>query len=68
MAFAESVAAGAPLALKSIHAALIAGLAEEVEKAMAREWVEQRRLFTTEDFREGVLATRQKRPPQFKGC
>lgn len=67
VAFAESIASGAPLALKSIHAALIAGLADEVEKAMAREWVEQQRLFPTEDFREGVLATRQKRPPQFKG-
>jgi enoyl-CoA hydratase/carnithine racemase len=68
VAFAESIAAGAPLSLKAIHGALLAGLAEEVEKAMAREWQEQRRLFLTEDFREGVLATRQKRPPQFKGC
>lgn len=67
VAFAESIASGAPLALESIQGALIAGLADEVEKAMARELVEQQKLFGTEDFREGVLATRQKRPPQFKG-
>jgi 2-(1,2-epoxy-1,2-dihydrophenyl)acetyl-CoA isomerase len=68
VSFAETIAEGAPLAIKSIQGALIAGLADEVEKAMARELVEQRRLFATEDFREGVLATRDKRPPQFKGC
>ena len=64
----ETIAAGAPLAIKSIHGALLAGLADEVERAMARELIEQRRLFATDDFREGVLATSQKRPPQFKGC
>lgn len=68
VSFAETIASGAPLAIKTIQTALIAGLAEEVEKAMARELLEQQRLFATEDFREGVAATRDKRPPQFKGC
>jgi enoyl-CoA hydratase/carnithine racemase len=68
VSFAETIASGAPLAIASIQSALVAGLADEVEKAMAREWIEQQRLFATDDFREGVLATRDKRPPQFKGC
>jgi len=65
--FAGTIASGAPLAIRTIQTALIAGLAEAVEQAMAREFIEQEKLFATEDFREGVLATKEKRPPAFKG-
>lgn len=67
VSFAEGIAAGAPLSIGSIQSALIADLADEVEQAMARELVEQQRLFASADFREGVLATRDKRPPVFNG-
>lgn len=67
VSFAGTIASGAPLAINSIQDALVAGLAEAVEQAMARERIEQEKLFATEDFREGVLATSEKRPPVFRG-
>lgn len=65
--FAERIAASAPLALTSIRASMRAGLAEAVAAATARELEEQTRLQTTADFREGVAAAAERRPPMFTG-
>ena len=43
------------------------GLADQVRAAMAHERAEQTRLQATDDFREGVRATAERRPPSFTG-
>lgn len=65
--FAERIAASAPQALVSIRATMRAGLAESVAAATAHELDEQTRLQQTADFREGVAAAAQRRPPLFTG-
>ncbi len=64
---AAQLAGGAPLAVRAIRATLRAGLAEEVRRATAREAEHQRELFASDDFREGVRATAERRPPRFRG-
>jgi enoyl-CoA hydratase/carnithine racemase len=65
--FAERIAASAPLALTSIRATMRAGLAEAVAAATAHELEEQMRLRATDDFREGVAASAERRAPVFTG-
>ncbi|ORV18097.1 enoyl-CoA hydratase/isomerase family protein [Mycobacterium celatum] len=65
--FAERIAASAPLALVSIRATMRAGLDEAVAAAIAHELEEQTRLQATADFREGVTAAAERRPPMFTG-
>ncbi|HEU4361559.1 MAG TPA: enoyl-CoA hydratase/isomerase family protein [Mycobacterium sp.] len=65
--FAERIAASAPQALTSIRATMRAGLAETVAAATAHELAEQTRLQATADFREGIAASAQRRPPLFTG-
>ncbi|MEB3034406.1 enoyl-CoA hydratase/isomerase family protein [[Mycobacterium] nativiensis] len=65
--FAHRIAASAPQALTSIRATLRAGLAEAVAAATDHELTEQTRLQATADFREGIAAAAQRRPPQFTG-
>jgi 2-(1,2-epoxy-1,2-dihydrophenyl)acetyl-CoA isomerase len=66
-ALAAEVAASAPLAVRSIRDTLRGGLAEAVRAATAHEQREQARLVASEDFREGVQATAERRPPRFTG-
>ena len=66
-ALAEELALSGPLAVQSIRATLRAGLAEEVAAATDHELSEQSRLRLTQDFREGINAMAERRPPNFKG-
>ena len=66
-ALAVELAQSAPLAVRSIRATLRTGLLELVEAALEREASEQDRLRGTEDFREGVSASIERRQPSFEG-
>lgn len=67
MAFAEDIAASAPLAVRSIRKTMRGHIAENVRAALVREKAEQDRLVQTADWREGVRATAERRPPAFQG-
>jgi enoyl-CoA hydratase/carnithine racemase len=66
-ALATELALSAPLAVRSIRATLRAGLLERVEAALEREASEQDRLRDTDDFREGISASLERRAPRFEG-
>jgi 2-(1,2-epoxy-1,2-dihydrophenyl)acetyl-CoA isomerase len=66
-AFAAEIAASGPLAVDSIRATMRGGLADEIRAATKRERAEQERLQHTADFREGVAAMAERRPPAFRG-
>jgi enoyl-CoA hydratase/carnithine racemase len=67
MALAEEIAVSSPIAVQSTRATLRAGFVEQFRLAVARESVEQNAHFQTEDFREGVQAMGERRPPRFQG-
>ena len=64
---AIEIAESAPLAVQSIRATLRRGLADAVREATDHELAEQSRLRQTDDHREGVAATAERRPAEFKG-
>lgn len=66
-ALAHEIAGSAPLAVRSIRRTLRAGLADEVVAATRVEHAEQKVLRLTDDYREGVAATAERRPPVFTG-
>lgn len=66
-AYAASIAASAPLAVRAIRRTLRQGLIDEVAAAVVQEAAEQRALFGTADFAEGVAAVSQRRPGRFEG-
>ncbi len=66
-ALAAELALSAPLAVRSIRATLREGLLQRVEEALEREASEQDRLRVTDDFREGVSASIERKPPRFQG-
>jgi enoyl-CoA hydratase/carnithine racemase len=65
LALAAEIAASAPLVVESVRATLRAGLAEQVEAAIAQEVAQQRLHFQTADCREGLTAAMQRREPVF---
>lgn len=67
MAVAEQVASSAPLAVRSIRETMRGHLADAVRAALVRERGEQDRLRQTDDWREGVAATAERRTPRFVG-
>ncbi len=67
MKLAQEIAECSPLGLLSTRATMRAGLADRVMAATTHDLAEQTRLRATEDFKEGVKATEQRRVPNFKG-
>src|SRR6202022_2285402 len=67
MKLAQEIAECSPLGLLSTRATMRAGLADRVLAATNHELVEQNRLRTTEDFKEGVKATAERRVANFRG-
>lgn len=66
-ALAYEIAGCAPLGTVATRATLRAGLADAVRAATDHELAEQTRLRRTEDFREGVAASAERREPDFRG-
>ena len=64
---AAEIAISAPLAVRSIRATLRGDLADQVKAATDHEAVEQARLQTTSDWKEGVSAMADRRTPDFTG-
>ncbi len=64
---AREIATNAPLALISTRATMRAGLADRVRAATDHELEEQTWLRRTDDFKEGVAATSDRRIPNFQG-
>jgi enoyl-CoA hydratase/carnithine racemase len=67
MKLAGEIAECSPLGLLSTRATMRAGLADRVLAATNHELAEQTRLRTTEDFKEGIKATAERRVANFKG-
>jgi enoyl-CoA hydratase/carnithine racemase len=67
MRLASEIAECSPLGLLSTRATMRSGLAERVMAATTHELAEQTRLRATEDFREGIKATEERRLANFKG-
>jgi 2-(1,2-epoxy-1,2-dihydrophenyl)acetyl-CoA isomerase len=65
-ALAAEIAVSAPLAVRSIRATMRGHLADQIRAATDREAAEQDRLRGTADFREGVSAMAERRPPRFE--
>ncbi|WP_321916162.1 MULTISPECIES: enoyl-CoA hydratase/isomerase family protein [unclassified Paraburkholderia] len=64
---AAEIAASAPASVMSVRETLRRGLADAVEAATEREFVEQSWQFQLEDFQEGKAAMMQRRVPVFRG-
>lgn len=67
MEWARSIAAAAPLAVRSIRATLRADLAARVRTALDHELAEQQWLWATADAAEGIAASLERREAVFKG-
>jgi enoyl-CoA hydratase/carnithine racemase len=67
MKLAQEIAECSPLGLISTRATMRAGLADRVLAATNHELAEQTRLRATEDFKEGVKATEERRVANFRG-
>ena len=66
IAHATEIATSSPAVVGELRAVLRAGLLDAVRLAVARESSQQYHQFVTEDFREGVAAMTERRPPRFK--
>ena len=67
MKFAAEIAENSPLGLIATRATMRGDLADRVRAATERELKEQTWLRKTDDFKEGVKATAERRPPSFTG-
>jgi 2-(1,2-epoxy-1,2-dihydrophenyl)acetyl-CoA isomerase len=66
-AYARTLAASGPLAVRSIRATLRQGLVERLRLAMDHECAEQERLRGSSDFAEGLASSAARREPRFTG-
>jgi enoyl-CoA hydratase/carnithine racemase len=64
---AAEIAENSPLGLVSTRTTMRGDIADRVLKATEHELVEQTRLRKTDDFKEGVKATAERRVPNFSG-
>ena len=64
---AQQIASSAPLAVGAIRRQLRGDLARQVIETLHTEWADQTALKLTEDFGEGVRASKEKRAPMFRG-
>lgn len=67
VAFAQTIAQQAPLAVQSIKETLRGDLPEKVRVVLQRESAEQARLWATQDSDEGLAAASERRTPEFIG-
>jgi len=67
MKFAAEIAENSPLGLVATRATMRGDIADRVRKATDHELKEQTRLRKTDDFKEGVKATSERRVPNFTG-
>ena len=63
----EEISEAGPLAVQSIRATMRSGLADEVEQIVSWELSEQVRLQSSDDFKEGIKASLERRKPKFIG-
>jgi len=66
-ALAEELSQKAPLALAAIKAGVRRAIEHGLAEALAEEQTGQARLLLSQDFREGVRAWSERRPPNFTG-
>jgi enoyl-CoA hydratase/carnithine racemase len=59
------MAISSPAVVSALRAVLRAGLLKAVRQAVTRESTQQYHQFVTDDFREGVAAMTERRPPRF---
>ena len=64
-AFASDIASSAPMAVESIRATVRGDIADQVEQIVAWELSEQIRLQSSEDFKEGIAASLERRDAKF---
>ena len=62
---ASEIASSAPMAVESIRATVRGNLADQVEEVVAWELSEQIRLQSSDDFKEGIAASLERREANF---
>ena len=65
---AREISGCAPLGVVATRATLRQGLADRIAAATRHELTEQTRLRRTQDFKEGIQASAERRDPQFRGA
>ena len=67
VAYAEQIAAQAPIAVQFAKRTLARSLDNSLHAQLELEWPYQVAAFDTDDAKEGIAAFRERRPPRFRG-